>query len=662
MRRTPYFENLTQDAAWPAYGLRMVAKWRGISAVLALTLALGIGVNAAIFSVLNGWLLRPLPVRAPEQIAVVAFQPKETSDSKFSYPDLVDFEKQAGTFSSLFAFAVGGAGLSADGVASEFAYSAVTGNYFSALGVKPLLGRLLLPGEGEKPGEELLVVLGYAFWQKRFGGDAGLVGKRLLVNGQPATVIGVTPREFHGTMFAFDMDGYLSLNALPQIQGSSAFWTDRHDRDLMVLGRLKPDTSIAQAQSSLTVIAQRLAAQYPATNKDATMRVIPERFARPAPFVTNFVPIIASLFLIPPALVRCGLPERGEYPAGAGDGRQRDMAVRAALGAGRGRLIREMLTECLLLALPGGMGGMLLGEWAISASGAMIHSVTSTSSGVAFRMDYTLDWRVFTYTLGIVILSGILLGVSPAWRAGRVDVNTVLREGGRSDSAGVGSHGIRSALLVAQVSGSLMLLIVAGLFVRSLERAEHMDLGFDPGHVLNVMLDVRQIGYDDTRRHLPRTQGSRARLAGRPISQFELQRSPANAQSRQPYSPRGSSPAPRAAAPGGLVQQHSPRLFETMRIPLLEGRTFQDSDNESARQVAIVNQSMAKRFWLNQDPIGKRFSLKSDAGPFLEVVAPGPRRPKLVAFFSRPAALFLSPLRARLHSVSVSASQNHRRS
>ena len=159
----------------------MVAKWRGISAVLAITLALGIGVNTAIFSVLNGWLLRPLPVPTPEQITVVAFQPKETSDSKFSYPDLVDFEKQAGTFSSLFAFAVGGAGLSADGVASEFAYSAVTGNYFSALGVKPLLGRLLLPGEGEKPGEELLVVLGYAFWQKRFGGDAGLVGKRVLV-------------------------------------------------------------------------------------------------------------------------------------------------------------------------------------------------------------------------------------------------------------------------------------------------------------------------------------------------------------------------------------------------------------------------------------------------------------------------------------------------
>jgi putative ABC transport system permease protein len=620
MRRTTYLENLTQDAA---YGLRMVAKWRGISAVLALTLALGIGVNTAIFSVLNGWLLRPLPVPNPEQITVVAFQPKETSESKFSYPDLVDSEKQAGTFSSLFAFAVGGAGLSADGVASEFAYSAVTGNYFSALGVKPLLGRLLLPGEGEKPGEELLVVLGYAFWQKRFGGDAGLVGKRVLVNGQPAMVIGVTPKEFHGALFAFDMDGYLSLNALPQIQGSSAFWTDRHDRELMVLGRLKPETSLAQAQSSLTVIAQRLAAQYPATNKDATMRVIPERLARPAPFVTNFVPVIASLFLILPALVLLlACLSVANILLARATVRQREMAIRAALGAGRGRLIRQMLTECLLLALLGGMGGVLLGEWAISASGAMIHSVTSTSSGVAFRVDYALDWRVFTYTLGIVILSGVLLGVWPALRAGRVDVNTVLHEGGRSDSAGVGSHSIRGALLVAQVAGSLMLLIVAGLFVRSLERAERLDLGFDPGHVLNVMLDVRQIGYDDTRaRAFCRELKHRARaLPGVQSASLSFN---VPLQMPSPASPihiEAHSLPPGQPPPEVSYNSIDPAYFETMRIALLAGRTFRDSDDQSARQVAIVNQSMAKKFWPNRDPIGKRFSLKSDAGPFIEVV------------------------------------------
>jgi predicted permease len=644
MRRVNWIENFLQDVR---YGLRMVGKSRGLTAILAITLALGIGVNTAIFSVLNGWLLRPLPVRAPEQIMVLAFQPKGTSESKFSYPDLLDFQKQANAVSNLFAYAPGGAGFSIRGVASEFAYSAVTGNYFSALGVKPLLGRLLLPGEGEKPGEELLVVLGYSFWQKRFGGDAAMVGKRVLVNGKPAMIIGVTPKEFHGTLFAFDMDGYLSLNALPLVQDSSAFWSDRRDRGLMVLGRLKPGVGMAQAQSSLAVIAQRLAAQYPATNQGATVRVIPERLARPAPFVTNFVPVIAGLFLVLPALVLLlACLNVANILLARATARQREMAIRAALGAGRGRLVRQMLTESLLLALLGGIGGVLFGEWAISASGSMLHSVTSTTSNVAFRLDYSFDWRVFAYTLGAVVLSGIFLGVWPAFRAGRVDVNTLLHGGGRSDSAGVGRHGVRGVLLVAQVAGSLMLLIVAGLFVRSLERAEHMYLGFDPDHVLNVMLDVHQIGYDETRakafcrelkdrvRPMPGVQSASLAFTvplGMP--------SPAS-----PIYIEGHPLAPSQVAPEVSFNSIDPAYFETMRVPLLEGRTFRDSDNETAQPVAIVNQTMAKRFWANEDPIGKRFSLKSATGPFIEVVGLARDGQSMWHFSPEPQPYFYLPL------------------
>jgi predicted permease len=620
MRRTTYLENLIQDVG---FGLRMAAKSRGLTATLAITLALGIGVNTAIFSVLNGWLLRPLPVRAPEQIMYLAFQPKGTSESKFSYPDLQDFQKQTDAFFDLFAYAPGYAGFSTGGVATEFAYGAVTGNYFSALGVKPLLGRLLLPGEGEKPGEGLLVVLGYAFWQKRFGGDAAIVGKRVLINGQPATIIGVTPREFHGTYFAFDIPGYLSLNVVPLVQGSSRLWTDRGDRELMTLGRLKPGVGIAQAESSLAVIAQRLAAQYPATDKDFTVRVIPERLARPAPFVTNFVAVIASLFLVLPALVLLlACLNVANILLARTTARQREMAIRAALGAGRGRLIRQMLTESLLLALLGGIGGVVLGEWAISASGSMIHSVTSSSSGIAGRLDYGFDWRVFAYTLGVVVLSGILLGIWPAFRAGRVDLNTVLHEGGRSDSGGVGRHGVRGVLLVTQVAGSLMLLIVAGLFVRSLERAEHMNLGFDPDHVLNVMLDVHQIGYDETRAKAF-YRDLRDRVHAMPGVQSASLAFTVPLGMPSPGSSiyvEGHPLPPGQLAPGVAFNRIDPAYFETMRVPLLEGRTFRDSDNETAPPMAIVDQTMAKEFWPNQDPIGKRFSMKSPSGPFIEVV------------------------------------------
>jgi predicted permease len=419
------------------------------------------------------------------------------------------------------------------------------------------------------------------------------------------------------------MDGYLSLNALPLVQDSSALWTDRRDRPLFVLGRLKPGASMAQAQSSVEVITGRLAAQYPATDKGATVRVIPERMARPAPFVTDFVPVIAGLFLALPALVLLlACLNVANLLLVRAAARRREMAIRAALGARRGRLVRQMLTEGIVLALLAGVGGVVFGEWAISASGSMLRSVTTTTSNLAYRLDSSFDWKVFAYTLAAAVLSGIFVGIWPALRAGRADVNTVLHEGGRSDSAGVGHHRVRSALLLAQVAGSLMLLIVAGLFVRSLGHAEHMSLGFDPDHVLNAMLDVRQIGYDE-----PRAKVFYRELKDRVRTMPGVQSvSLAFTVPLGMPSPGGpiyveNHPLPPNQQPPEVsFDGIDPDYFETMGLPLLEGRTFRDSDNETAPQVAIVNQTMAKRFWPNEDPIGKRFSFKSATGPFVEIV------------------------------------------
>ena len=633
------------------YGLRMLGKSWGLTAIVAITLALGISANTAIFSVLNGWLLRPLPVRAPEQITVLAIQKKERGPGQLSYPALQDLRKQADTFSDIFAYAYGVAGLSADGTPSQFLYSAVTGNYFPALGVNPALGRLFLPGEGEKQGEELLVVLGYSYWQKRFGGDRGVLGKQVLVNGKPAVIIGVTPQEFHGTFFAIEMDAYLPLSAIAVDQ--SGYWTGRQIRGLTVMGRLKPGVSVRQAQSSVDVVARRMGAQYPETDKEGSIRVIPEQLARPAPLVASFVPIIASLFLVLAALVLLlACMNVANLLLARATARQNEMAIRAALGAGRGRLIRQMLTESLMLAAIGAIGGVFLGEWAMGAAGSMLHSVTTASSNLAFRMDCSFDWRVFAYTLAAAVFTGVFVGVWPALRAGRADVNDLLHEGGRSNSASAGRRMFRGALMVAQVAGSLALLIVAGLFVRSLRQAEHMYLGFDPDHVLNVMVDPHTIGYDETRanafyrdleeriRAMPGVQSVSLALAV-PLG------SPGKGAS---IYVEGHPLLPNQQAPSVTYNSVDPPYFETLKVPLVRGRAFRDSDHKTAGPVAIVNQTMARKFWPNEDPVGKRFSFKSASGPFIEVV--GMARDGQYMFISpEPQSYFYVPLAQSYTSV-----------
>ncbi len=612
--------SLLQDGR---YGLRLLAKSPGLTAILVITLALGIGVNTGIFSVLNGWLLRPLPVPHPEQIVVLAKAAgANTEGSRLSYLDMLDFRSQAAAFSDVLGYDTGSAGLSGDGKPVQFAYSTVSSNYFSALGVKPWLGRLFLPGEGDKPGEELKLILGYAFWQKRFGGEPAVVGKHVVVNGKPATIIGVVPPDFHGLLFAFDMDGYLPLS-MRSVEEDAGFWADRSDRSLMLFARLKPGISLTQAQSSVDVVAKRLAAQYPTTNKGLAVRVIPERRARPAPLVSSFVPVIAGLFLLLPALVLLlACMNIANILLARATARQREMAIRAAIGAGYWRLVRQMLTESLTLAVLGGIAGLALGKAALLSAASLLHPITTNSAGFAFRMDCSFDWKVFAYTMAAAVFTGTFVGLWPALRAGRTDVNTMLHEGGSSHRAGPARHRLRSLLVVAQVAGSLMLLIAAGLLLRSLSRAEHMFLGFDPDHVLNVMLDPHQIGYDQARtksfyRELVHRIGALPGVESASLARTVPMAFPSDSSS---IYVEGHPLATSQDVPEMSFNGIDPAYFATMRVPLLRGRTFSDSDNETAPPVAIINQTMAKRLWPNQDAVGKRFSLKTSNGPFVEVV------------------------------------------
>jgi len=613
-------DSLLQDGR---YGLRLLRKSPGLTAILVITLALGIGVNTAIFSVLNGWLLRPLPVPHPEQIVVLAKEAGENSGgSRISYLDMLDFRNQAAAFSDVLGYDTGSAGLSGDGPPVQFAYSAVTGNYFSALGVKPLLGRLFLPGEGEKPGEELELVLGYVFWRRRFGGDPTVVGKQVTVDGKPATIIAVLPPDFHGLLFAFDMDGYVPLS-MTSVEEDPSFWTDRGNRSLILFARLKLGVRLTQAQTSVDVVAKRLGVQYASTDQGLAVRVIPERWARPAPLVSSFVPVIAGLFLMLPALVLLlACMNIANIVLARATARQREMAIRSAVGAGHWRLTRQTLIESLTLGSLGGIAGIALGKLALLGAAALLHPITTKSAGYAFRMDCGFDWKVFAYTTAAALFTGIFVGLWPALRAGRIDLNTMLHQGGSSHQAGPIRHRLRSWLVVAQVAGSFMLLIAAGLLLRSLSHAEHMFLGFDPNHVLNVMLDPHQIGYDQARtksfyRELVRRVGALPGVESTSLARTVPMAYPSES---SPIYVEGRPLVNRENAAEISFNGVDPGYFSTMQVPLLRGRTFNESDNETAPPVAIINQTMADRLWSSQGAVGKRFSLKSPNGPFVEVV------------------------------------------
>jgi putative ABC transport system permease protein len=601
------------------YALRMLAKSPSLTFIVVLTLSLGIGANTAIFGIVNGFFLRPLPVKSPEQIMMLAGRMQGDTLGIFtlSYPQLVDLRKQANIFSDIFASQIDIGGLSVEGKANQFVYCYVSGNYFSGLGVQPALGRLLLPSEGEAGGRDPYIVLGYSYWQKTFGGDASVVGRQALIDGQEATIIGVTPKGFHGADFGMDMDGYVPLNMMPA-SDAAKLWNDRTARTLSVLARLKPNVSLSQAQASVYVVTSRLAQSYPATDKGITVRVIPERLSRPTPTVTTVVPLVAGIFLALAALVLLlACMNVANILLVRAMMRQREMAIRAALGAGRGRLIRQLLTESMLLALLGGAGGILLGEWSNGVLSALMPDLK-----LPVQLNFGFDWRVFAYALGAALLTGTLVGLWPAWRAGRADLNNVLHGAGRSDTAGTGRHRLRSALVVAQVAGSLVLLIVAGLFVRSLLRVQQTYMGFDPDNVLNVALDPKEVGYDEVRTNtFYRDLEEKVRaLPGVESASTAYCVPMGTVNDATPVYIEGH-PLPIGQQPpvvaDNRVDEH---YFDTMRVPLLRGRAFRQSDDEKAPLVAIVNESMAQAFWPNEDPLGKRFSTKSATGPFNEIV------------------------------------------
>jgi predicted permease len=593
---------LWQDLRFAA---RMLAKNAAFTTMAVVTLAVGIGANTAIFSIVNSLLIRPLPVKDAGQIMALGFRQENGPPlGQTSYTEMETIANQPESpFSTVFGYQLGSDGLSVDNKAFPMLTNYVTGNYFETLGLKPVLGRLFLSAEGKVPGADPVIVLGYAFWQTRFAGDPAIVGRKVLVDGHPFTVIGVAPEGFHGLASILDARAFLPLAMFATLGDDSQLLTSTRNRNLRVLARIKRGISLEQARAAMAVIAQRLSKKFPDVDKGLSIEVVPEPQSRPDPSTARQFRAAASLFLALAGLVLLlACINVANLLLVRGTVRQREMAIRAALGGSRSRLIRSLLTESLLLGLIAGAAGLFLGEL---LSGWIASIKLGTTLPVI--LDFSFDERVFVYALSAALLTGVVVGIIPALRASRGNLLMILHEAGRSVSAG--RQRLRSALVVAQVAGSLMLLVIAGLFTRSMENAQHMNLGFEPSHLLNLSMDPATIGYDETQGRLFFKQlldraGALPGVESASLA-FSVPMGYYNAVSQLDipgYQVRPGQPAP--------VSQNnnvSPGYFRTMRIPLLRGRDFDDADTDTTKRVAIINEAMAQRFWANQDPIGRQF-------------------------------------------------------
>jgi predicted permease len=615
-RGLPFIDTLLQDIH---FALRVLRKSPGFTAAAVLTLALGIGANAAIFSLVDWLILRPLPIDRPSQVVLLekTYNNGDTG-TQFSYPDFQRIQQQtSGIFADMSALQMFQMdGLTVDGKSQPMWSNFVDGGFFSLLGIKPALGRFILPSEGKAAGADPVLVLGYSYWKSRFTSDPNIIGKAVSVNGRPMTIVGVAPQHFQGLAALLDTQGYMPLGMAEVLQDAPKnFLADPKTTTLALIARLKPGVSLQQTQPALQIVAQRLSEQ---SHTEIAVHAAP---LGPASLVTGpevgpTLGLVSSLFLfLAGAVLVLACMNIANLCLVRAAARRREIATRAALGATRSRLIRQLLTESLLLAVLGCAGGIILGIAASRSFGSIqLHTSLPTV------LDFHFDWRVFVYALAAAALTGILVGITPAFRVSRFELREILHEGGRTSTSG--RQRMRSALVTAQVAGSLMLLIVAGLFVRSLEKVRHSDLGFDPTGVLNISIDPHEAGYNENQaREFQKALLDRARaLPGVQSASLAISVPMGYSSYGSQLKIDGYQTRPGQETPAANYNAVSPQYFRTMRIPMLEGRTFQDSDDHNSQPVAIVNQNFADLYWHGENPVGKHFSRLNDPSRVMEVV------------------------------------------
>ncbi len=630
------------------YAVRQLRHAPAFTLTAIVTLALGTGVNTGIFSIING-LGRPLPVADADRLVVLAAEePGDVTGFRyhFSYPTLVDYRRQTDVFSELFGWDVSLAGLTIDRTTHKFIYSQVTNNFFPGLGLAPALGRLFRAGEGEHLGAEHLVVLGHSYWMRRFGGAADVIDRQVRINGTPARIVGVAPKGFRGLFGVVDLDGYMLLGGSPAARESgAATFEDRAATYLTVAGRLKSGVTIEQAQAAVDVIARQLAQAYPAALDGTRVRVVSEPLARPipVPFVATTLPLVQTLlFLLSWLVLVLACLNVANLLLVRATVRERELAIRAALGSGRGRLIRLLMIEGMLLAITSAGIGAVLGRFMTVIPSRVIGS----SVDITFSVDNSFDWRVFVYIFATALTAALLLGLVPALRASRVSALGALRAGDRTGSAGRGRQRVRHALVAAQLAGSLVILVAAGLFVRGLQRSAEVDVGFDPNNLVTMAMDPAQVGYDRSRAEAfyQSLEDRVRRLPGIERAAFSLTVPMGYVFSSCPVeaeTAKSVKVADRLSASYNIV---GTGYFDTLRLPVLSGRAFDERDETSTVAATVVNETLAARLWPGQDPIGKRVRVACSTNETLWEVIGVARDSKYVVPFEPPLPMLYSSL------------------
>jgi macrolide transport system ATP-binding/permease protein len=603
-----------------SFGLRMLRKSPLFTLTAVLSLAFSIGINTTIFSFVNAILLRPLPFSDPARVMSVF-----TTDARHqvgphesSYPDFVYFRENNEVFSQLSAHIHYPMGLSTNGQTQQVLGELVSGNYFDMLGVKPALGRAFLPAEDQTPLAAPVAVISYDLWRGRFGSDPNIVGKTVVLTGHAYNVVGVAPREFKGMLTGLATEVWVPMMMQQWVSAGGDKLSDTHSHWLYVTGRLKPGVSPEQAQAAMSVLARRLEQTDPDAHQGFGQVVTPKDQSRLFPglqrpttiFFGLLMGVVSLVLLIACANVANMLLARSLA-------RRREMAVRLALGASRRRLIRQLLTESLLLSLLSGGVGLLLAYWSTSLIGAI-----RLPTPVPIALDLSPDSRVLVFTLVVAVLTGLVFGLTPALQASRQDLTTVLKGESAVIKGTRRRFSLHGTLLVAQVAISFVLLVGSGLFIRSLVNAQKIDPGIDTDNVLGAAINVELEAYDETR----------GREFFRQLTQRVAALPGVQSVSISNFLPLGTSHQQIDVYTGEDVQgggAHNVGVdfnvvgtdhFNTLGIPLLRGRDFTDRDRAGSQNVAIINETMAKRFWPGQEPIGKVFRFGGTGGWPVEVV------------------------------------------